>query len=141
VKNNKKCQSIILNTYKNWKGYINMISRVTADFESPELAHVALKRVRESVEYVYSAKMMYHRISENAIRTSRSSAFSLIPVYNNSHNNYLTNVIGSPVSEDISVFHRKNRTTTACIVCGSAAVDNVISVLNAMGATNIRFAQ
>ena len=27
------------------------------------------------------------------------------------------------------------------IVCGSAAVDNVISVLNAMGALNIRFAQ
>ena len=118
-----------------------MISRVTADFESPERAHVVLKRVRESVEYVYSAKMMYHRISENTIRTSRSSAFSLIQAYYNSHSNYLTDVISSPVSEDISVSRRRNRTTTACIICGSAAVDNVISVLNAMGGTNIRFAQ
>ncbi|MBR5683725.1 MAG: hypothetical protein IKW96_10735 [Ruminococcus sp.] len=118
-----------------------MISRVTADFESPELAHMAVKRLRESVEYVYSAKMMYHRIGKNQARTSRSSAFSLIPAYYNSHSNYLTDVISSPVSEDISVSRRRNRTTTACIVCGSAAVDNVISVLNAMGGSNIRFAQ
>lgn len=118
-----------------------MISRVTADFESPVLADLAMKRVRESVEYVYSAKMMYHRTGENPTGMSRSSTFSLIPAYYNSHSNYLTDVIGSPASEDIIPARRRYRTTTACIVCGSAAVDNVISVLNAMGGSNIRFAQ
>lgn len=118
-----------------------MISRVTADFESPELADLAMKRVRESVEYVYSAKMMYHRIGDNHIRPSRSSAFSLIPTYYNLHSNYLTDVIGSPASDEIIPHKTEKSPATACIVCGSAAVDNVISVLNAMGGSNIRFAQ
>lgn len=118
-----------------------MISRVTAEFDSPELADIAMKRVRESVEYVYSAKLMYDRITDNPLRKSRHSAFSLISAYYSSHTNCLTDVLGSPASEELIPAGRKNLTTTACIVCGSAAVDNVISVLNAMGGSNIRFAQ
>ncbi|MCR4637800.1 hypothetical protein [Ruminococcus sp.] len=118
-----------------------MISRVTAEFESPELAEYAMRRVRESVDYVYSAKMMYNRIAERSARLGRSSAFTVIPTYCNTHTNFLTAVIESPTSKDIIPEPAQNRKTTACIVCGSAAVDNVISVLNAMGGLNIRFAQ
>lgn len=118
-----------------------MISRVTAEFETPELAEYALSRVRESVEYVYSAKMMYNRFSERASKLGRSTAFSIIPTYYNTHTNFLTAVMESPASKDIIPEPARSRKTTACIVCGSAAVDNVISVLNALGGLNIRFAQ
>ena len=118
-----------------------MISRVTAEFETPELAEYAMRRVRESVDYVYSAKMMYSRIAERSSRLGRSSAFTVIPTYCNTHTNFLTAVLESPTSKDIIPEPARNRKTTACIVCGSAAVDNVISVLNAMGGLNIRFAQ
>ena len=60
-----------------------MISRVTAEFETPELAEYALKRVRESVDYVYSAKMMYNRIAEHSAKLGRKrckmgDSFSII---------------------------------------------------------------
>ena len=99
-----------------------------------------MKRVRESVQNVYSAKMMYHRISDGPVTKSRGSAFSLIPAYYSTHDNQLTNVIGEPVPNELIPPAHKRTRTTACIVCGSAAVDDIISVLNAMGGTNIRFA-
>ena len=117
-----------------------MISRVTADFVNAELAELAMKRVRDSVGYVYSAKMMYNRSTDVILKKSGNSTISLIPTYNNSHNNYLTDVICSTDSSELITRTPKQYCTTACIVCGSAAVDNVISVLNAMGGTNIRFA-
>ena len=43
-----------------------MLSRVTAEFETPELAEYAMKRIRENVDYVYSAKMIYNRFAERA---------------------------------------------------------------------------
>ncbi len=118
-----------------------MISRVTAEFETPELAELAMKRVKESVDYVYSAKMIYNKISDRAMKLSRGTAFQVIPTYYNNHTNILTSVMESPASHDIIPEPARNRTTSACIICGSAAVDNVISVLNAMGGLNIRFAQ
>lgn len=118
-----------------------MLSRVTAEFDSSELANIAMKRVKESVEYVYSAKFMYDRLTVNTARKNYNSAFSLIPTYYSSHNNELTDVSGPPASDEAIPVHRKRHVTTACIVCGSAAVDNVISVLSAMGGSNIRFAQ
>ena len=117
-----------------------MISRVTADFENPELAELAMAKVRESVQFVYSAKMMYNRISDGPVKKSRGSAFSLIPAYYSTHSNQLTDVIGEPASNELIPHTHKRAVTTACIVCGSAAVDDIISVLNAMGGTNIRFA-
>ncbi|SHM26397.1 hypothetical protein [Ruminococcus flavefaciens] len=118
-----------------------MISRVTAEFESPELAELAMKRVKESVDYVYSAKMIYNRISDKALKLSRGTSFSIIPTYYNTNTNFLTAVMESPASRDIIPEPARSRKTSACIICGSAAVDNVISVLNSMGALNIRFAQ
>ena len=118
-----------------------MISRVTAEFETPELAELAMKRVKDSVQFVYSTHMIYSKMSERAQRFSRGTAFSIIPTYFNTHTNFLTAVIESPASKDIIPEPARNRQASACIVCGSAAVDNVIAVLNAMGGLNIRFAQ
>lgn len=114
-----------------------MISRVTAEFESPEMAEYAMKRVRESIQYVYSAKM----IEEKKQAISRKTAFSVIPAYYNSHTNMLTSVLDSPVSDEAFHDHIIKRKAYSCIICGSAAVDNVIALLNSLGGTNIRFAQ
>ncbi|MBP5432823.1 hypothetical protein [Ruminococcus sp.] len=117
-----------------------MISRVTADFENIELAELALKRVRDSVGYVYSAKMMYKTSPDVMLKRSGRSAFSLYPTYYNSNINYLKDVIGSSASDEPVTRSKTKYRITTCIVCGSAAVDNVISVLCAMGGTNISFA-
>lgn len=140
MKNNKNSHSNILNTYKNRKDDF-MISRVTAEFETPDLAELAMKRVKESVQFVYSTHMIYNRMSDDTRRFSRGTAVSIIPTYFNTHTNFLTAVMESPTSEDIIPEPARNRQTSACIVCGSAAVDNVIAILNAMGGLNIRFAQ
>ena len=118
-----------------------MLSRVTAEFETPELAEYAMKRIRENVDYVYSAKMIYNRFAERAERLGRSSAFTIIPTYYNTHTNFLTSVMESPASKDIIPEPARNRKATTCIICGSAAVDNVIAFLNAMGGMNIKFDQ
>lgn len=118
-----------------------MISRVTAEFESTELAQLAIKRLKENVDYVYSAKMIYNKISDRALKLSRGTSISVIPTYCNTHTNFLTAVIESPASRDVIPEPARNRKASACIICGSAAVDNVISFLNSMGALNIRFAQ
>lgn len=114
-----------------------MISRVTAEFESPETAEYAIKRVRESIQYVYSAKI----IEDRKQTISRKTAFSVIPAYYNSHSNMLTSVLESPVSEEAFQNHTQKSKAYSCIICGSAAVDNVIALLNVLGGTNIRFAQ
>lgn len=118
-----------------------MISRVTAEFESPELAEMALKRIKESIDYVYSANIMYNKISDKAERLKHGTNYTVIPTFNSNHTNFLTAVLESPASENAIPEPARNRKTSACIICGSAAIDNVTSLLNAMGGLNIRSAQ
>ena len=117
-----------------------MISRVTAEFESTEIARFAIKRVKESVDYVYSAKLIYHRIGEKTYIKRQIMDYTNIPLYYNSHSNCLTDVLRDPISNEIVASYHKSISTTACVICGSGAVDNVISVFNSMGGSNIRFA-
>ena len=114
-----------------------MISRVTAEFETAEMAEYAMNRVRETVQYVYSAKM----IQDKAQSISRNNAFSIVPTYYNTHSNVLTSIMDTPVSYESVHMQTPKRKAYSCIICGSAAVDNVIALLNALGGTNIRFAQ
>ena len=49
---------------------MNMLSRVTAEFETSELAELALKRARESSKDIYSTEIMYNKRSERAAKLS-----------------------------------------------------------------------
>jgi hypothetical protein len=118
-----------------------MISRVTADFESPDLAELAMKRVKESVQFVYSTHMINNRACKHKRQLSHGTTVSIIPTYFNTHTNFLTAVMKSPASNDFIPEPARNCKTSACIVCGSAAVDNVIAIFNAMGGLNIRSAK
>ena len=117
-----------------------MIYRVTAKFETPDLAELAIKRVKESVQSVYSANMVYNKMAERAKNSSRRGSFSIIPTYYNTHTNFLTAVMETPAFSDTMPEPVRNTQTSACIVCESAAVDNVIAILNAMGGLEIRSA-
>lgn len=114
-----------------------MLSRVTAEFESPELAELAVKRIKESVDYVYSGNIMYDRRSDMAEKLRGGTHYSVLPTAFNTYTNFLTAVLESPTTEDIIPEPQRNRQTTAYIVCGSGAVDNVVSLMNAMGGLNV----
>ena len=108
-----------------------MISRVIAEFESPELAETAVQRVRESVVYVYSGNIMYPPETVKGHFLSRGENHAVLPVsYSNS--------IGTNGNTVGQVVRRKN--TTACVICGSGAVENVMAMMNAMGGMNIHSA-
>ena len=117
-----------------------MIYRVTAKFETPDLAELAIKRVKESVHTVYSTNLIYNKMAERAKNSNRRASFSIIPIYNNTHTNFLTAVIETPAFSDITPEPVRNTQTSACIVCESTAVDNVIAIFNAMGGLEIKSA-
>lgn len=108
-----------------------MISRVIAEFSSPELAETAVSRIKESVDYVYSGNIMYSRSSVKRHFLSRGTNYAVL-------SNSYRNSAASELNEEQIQFGVKRKNTTACIICGSGAVENVVSVINAMGGTNIR---
>ena len=54
-----------------------MLSRVTAEFETSELAELALKRARESSKDIYSTEIMYNKRSERAAKLSGGTHFTV----------------------------------------------------------------
>jgi hypothetical protein len=117
-----------------------MISRVTAEFESPELAELALMRIKESVQSVYSAKLLPNKMHERAHRQGKGTSYSIIPTYCNTHTNFYTAVMEYPLSSDNIPEPARNRKTSACIVCEKEDVGNAVAIMNAMGGLNIRSA-
>ena len=109
-----------------------MISRVIAEFSSPEAAESAVKQIKSTVDYVYSGNIMCPSAKEKRHFLSRGTNYAVMPVFSNS--------ISIGGSDSLSESHSVGRNTTACIICGSGAVDNVIAAVNAMGGMNIRSA-
>lgn len=108
-----------------------MISRVIAEFESQQAAQYAVTRAKESIGYVYSGSIMSSPKSGHSSHDRRTGAL-------NTHSDFLSSVYsGIPMEFDDIPERRK---VSACIICGSGAVENVISLLHAMGAENIRSA-
>ena len=110
-----------------------MLSRVTAEFETSELAELALKRARESSKDIYSTE------SERAAKLSGGTHFTVLPMAPTAYN-YVTAVMESPIDESSVPEPMRRRTAHACIVCSENAVSNVTALLNAMGALNIHSA-
>lgn len=119
-----------------------MVLRVSAEFESPELAEIALKRIKESTGDVYSTGLMYNKISDRAEMLRHGSIYTLIPTVSTVHScNYLTAVMEHPASEDIIPEPSRRRNTQIYVICDSEKSENVSGLLNAMGALNIRQSQ
>ena len=117
-----------------------MLSRVIGEFESQELAELAIMRIRESVDSIYSASAIQNRISANSKSLTHGTSYTVLPVAFSTRTNFMSAVMESPVyADDVPEPYRRTN-TTACIVCGSGSVGDVIAVMNALGGLNIRSA-
>lgn len=116
-----------------------MISRISAEFETPELAETAIMRIKESTA-VKSVNMVYNKSAEKAVKLQNGTIYTLLPTAVTSYN-YYTAVMESPASEDIIAEPERRRNTTVYIVCDDENLGNVKSVLNAMGGLNVKVRQ
>ena len=115
-----------------------MVTRVVAEFEEPELAEIALNRIKESVRDVYSTNMIYNKKSDRAERLRNGTVYTLIPTVNTVHStHFMTAVMESPACEDVIPEPARSRKTTIYVVCEKSTIGNVTSILNSMGAMNI----
>ncbi len=110
--------------------------RISAEFESPELAELAVKRVKESVSGVNSTNIIYNRISDKAMRLRNGSIYTIIPTAVTTHN-YFTAVMESPATDDTINEPNRSRKAVACVFCESTSASNVRALLSAMGGLNV----
>lgn len=113
-----------------------MVTRITAEFEAPEFAESALKKIRENVRGVYSTNFMYNRRSNEAERLRGATVYTILPTAVTAEN-YLTGKIESPASEDVIPEPARSRKTTVFIVCDGSGINQIHSILTGMGGSNI----
>lgn len=113
-----------------------MVTRVTAEFEAPESAELALKKIKENVRGVYSTNFVYNRSSNEAERLRGSTIYTVLPMAATSYN-YLTAVMDSPADPEMIPEPKRSRKTTVFIVCDGSGTDKIHSILNNMGGSNI----
>lgn len=115
-----------------------MISRISAEFEGPELAEAAIRRVKQSVNGVYSAKIIYDKNLNNTLKLSHGTICTLIPTYTNNFTNFLTAVTEYPSSEDVVPEISRRTSSKIYIICENDSTKNISAILNAMGGLKIR---
>lgn len=113
-----------------------MVTRVTAEFEGPESAELALKKIRENVRGVYSTNFVYNRESDKAEKLRSGTIYTVLPTAVTSYN-YLTAVLESPASKDVIPEPARSRKTTVFIVCDGSGTHEINSILTSMGGNNI----
>lgn len=116
-----------------------MITRISAKFEAPELAELAVGRVKKSVHGVHSARFAYNRMSNRAEKLRRGSIYTLIPTVSTVHSyNYFTAVMEQPASEDIISEPSRSRITSICLICDQDSSDRICSILHALGGFDVK---
>lgn len=113
-----------------------MVTRVTAEFEAPEMAESALKKIRENVRGVYSTNFVYNRRSNEAERLRGATIYTILPTAV-TRPNYLTATLESPASEDVIPEPARSKKTTVFIVCDGSGIHQINSILTSMGGSNI----
>ncbi|MGN0580125.1 MAG: hypothetical protein ACI4JE_04560 [Ruminococcus sp.] len=110
--------------------------RISAEFESPELAELAIKRVKNTVKGIHSSNIIYNKISDKAMKLRSGNIYTIIPTAVTTHN-YITAVVESPASEDVITEPNRSRKTYACIFCDGDSAANVRALFSAMGGTKV----
>lgn len=113
-----------------------MIERISAQFESPELAELAIKKARETVGSIYSSGLMYNRRSDEAVRLRGGSIYTIIPTAVTTHN-YITAVMESPASEDVIPEPSRRRDTRIYVICEKESAESVRKIFNSMGGLSV----
>ena len=105
-----------------------MISRVIAEFDSRQAAQFAVTQAKNNIGYVYSGSI----VTSPGSRHHRSGLSYPL----NTHADFLSAVVPDSYTMDNEI--HAGEKYSACIICGSGAVENVVSMLHALGAENIR---
>ena len=113
-----------------------MAVRVTAEFETPDLAETALRRIKETTEGIHSTNMIYNKTSNRAMKLRNGSIYTIIPTAVTTHT-YFTATMVSPASEDVISEPQRSRKTRIYIICEPESTGKVRAVLGAMGALDI----
>lgn len=113
-----------------------MITRVSAEFETPDMAEIALKKIKETVPGIHSTNMIYNKTSDLALKLRNGNIYTIIPTAVTTHT-YLTAVMESPASEDVIQEPLRSRKTIIYVICESEGVNHIRSLLSAMGALKI----
>ncbi len=116
-----------------------MLSRVSAEFETPDLAEAAVRKVKERCSTVHSAGIISSRTAEKASHLNSGTVYTVIPTAVTSHN-YYTSVLESPAAADVVPEPKRSRKASMYIVCDSMDINNVCAVLNAMGGSKLHSA-
>ncbi len=114
-----------------------MVTRVTAEFETPEIAEMALKKVRENVSGVYSTNFVYNRDSDKAEHLRGKDICTILPTALYPTSNFLTMIMESPASKDVIPEPSHSRKTNVFIVCDGNGTDKISSILTSSGGSNI----
>lgn len=113
-----------------------MMTRVSAEFETPDMAEIALRRVKETISGIYSTNIIYNKASEKAAKLRNGNIYTIIPTAVTTHT-YFTAVMQSPSSEDVISEPYRNRKAVVYAICESESVNNVRAIFNAMGGLKI----
>ncbi len=113
-----------------------MIERISAEFESPELAELAIKKARETVGSIYSSGLMYNRRSDEAVKLRGGCIYTIIPTAVTTHN-YITAVMESPASEDVIPEPSRRRNTRIYVICDKEKAEGVRRAFNSMGGLSV----
>lgn len=116
------------------------MTRISAEFETPDMADIALKRVKETVPGVHSTNVIYNKASEQAVKLRNGTIYTVIPTAVTTHT-YFTAVMESPASEDIIDEPTRNRKAVIYVICEKESVENIRAILSAMGGLNISVPQ
>lgn len=114
-----------------------MVTRVTAEFETPESAEIALKKIRENVRGIYSTNFLYNRDSDKAEHLRGKDICTILPTALHPTNNFLTMVMESPASTDLIPEPSRSRKTNVFIVCDGNGTEDINKILTSTGGSNI----
>ena len=112
------------------------MTRISAEFETPDMAEIALKRVKDTVPGVHSTNVIYNKASEQAVKLRHGSIYTIIPTAVTTHT-YFTAVMESPASKDVIEEPKRNRKAVIYVICEKESVENIRAILNSMGGLNI----
>lgn len=114
-----------------------MVSRISAEFETSEIAELALKRARENVGEIYSSGIVYDKMSDKAMKLRNGTIYTVIPTAVTAHN-YVTAVIESDADESVFPEPLRRRRAQIYVICSSESVKGIRSVFNSLGGLNIK---
>ncbi|MBQ6180142.1 MAG: hypothetical protein IJK31_00455 [Ruminococcus sp.] len=114
-----------------------MMSRISAEFESPDMAEAALSRISKDVTGIYRTGVIYNKISDKAQKLHNGSIFTIIPTAVTTYN-YYTASIESPASEDVIPEPHRSRTARGFVICDAASAGKVCSLFYSLGGSKIK---